>query len=437
VGVGMFTPPGGSPQARIGAWVISLGNAVANGDTLVFEDLGCVAQAAAGAKFFSSMRLLGSVEGRRLDAYRKSAGMTPLEMHQALACLESTGRIEITKRDVDKIESISILSADAEEVYSFANTYFENVFATDCAHVAIGILDATMRLPMLRSDVIQHVTIALGYDDSVVTLALKHLEVLGAIQVSANTEGGEVVIYNPLLFSNTNQDALEALARLGGTERDRVLQIVDHVKHYPGVPLPAAQRGQAYDVLKQCGIIDASRYSPHAGQSAYEFPTLSTAWSRVVFSDNTEASEDLIHDAKALLASIRYGEYYASIGKGRIRDAFVLLRALVRRGSVGPASSIGTDYPVIASMGIVNIVENPALPGRYSMELVKVDVAQPVLDMIGGDHSEDANEQPDLTMEGGFTFQPPEAARVEELKESIAELRDYIIFEQLVRGRRT
>ena len=102
-------------------------------------------------------------------------------------------------------------------------------------------------------------------------------------------------------------------------------------------------------------------------------------------SAGTDLSQDLVDDSKLLLNSFRYGEYYSSPGRGQIKNPVWIVNALLRDGAIGvqrPATAIGEDYPLALSRGIVNVVESRLHPGRYSMELLKTDVASAVIEVL-------------------------------------------------------
>ena len=92
-------------------------------------------------------------------------------------------------------------------------------------------------------------------------------------------------------------------------------------------------------------------------------------------------STDVAHERKLFVAHVLYGHRYASWGHGRIRDPLVLVRALIERGAVGPATSISHEYPLLESKGIVRVERGS--DGRGMLKLIKKDVARDSLDLLG------------------------------------------------------
>ena len=421
-----------SLETRLGAWIMSLGNAVVLGDATIKDDFDTVSIASRAGRFYSAIRSLPSVSSNRLEAYRKESGLTRPELSPVLDSLARHGIIELAQ-DPDGLKDIaSVKASGVPAVYDFAAIFYKEQGQNACADVALGILDVTMAIPTRLDILYQEISTNFSVDTKTITLARRHLEFVGAINVTRETDSGQPIVYNPLQHSADNAEALKRLSSLTGPDRDQVLEIMQYVRERPGVPIPAHLRGSAYIVLKNTGIIEASVYSPRLGDAPHEFPTLREAWGKITYADASETSDDLVHDAKALLASIRYGEHFALTSGGRIKSPYALLNKLLRDGSVGPATNIGTDYPLIARRGIINIVEHPSITGRYSMELVKQDVVDPVLQLFRNELGKDTETAyDDALADTIYSFKSPEENRKQSISEDIVFLRDAIIFEQL------
>lgn len=61
-------------------------------------------------------------------------------------------------------------------------------------------------------------------------------------------------------------------------------------------------------------------------------------------------------------------------------DPVVLVRALVNRGQVGPATNIGTDYHLLEAQGIVTVDGPPG--GRAFLRMVKPEIVKDGLDWL-------------------------------------------------------
>jgi hypothetical protein len=109
------------------------------------------------------------------------------------------------------------------------------------------------------------------------------------------------------------------------------------------------------------------------------------------------------------------------------------ITAIAPRWGIGtqrPATAIGEDYPLAWSRGIINVVESRIYPGRYSMELLKRDVAAAVRDVIT---TKKILPEPDVptpeAIERAGKFVSPGAVRVEkELPPSLKHYHDELVF---------
>ena len=186
------------------------------------------------------------------------------------------------------------------------------------------------------------------------------------------------------------------------------------VKTNPGVPLPSGTDADVLRVLIDVGLIDYSSIRVRGSSKIREFPTIPHVWG--IFSatgGDADFDADLVDDAKLFLNSVRYGEFYATPGHGRISDPAILIDRLITRGEVGPATNIGSDYPLPLSRGIVSIVESRIKPGRFHMQLRKEDVAKSVLSILQQGTILGTGGESDETVFGTTgQYQSPETVRV-------------------------
>jgi hypothetical protein len=105
-----------------------------------------------------------------------------------------------------------------------------------------------------------------------------------------------------------------------------------------------------------------------------------------VFSPLLETEDDklftteALHQRKQFVAHVLFGHEKAKAAGGRIVDPVVLVRALVSRGRVGPASNIGTDYHLLEAQGIVSVDGPPG--GRAFLRMVKPEIVKGGLDWL-------------------------------------------------------
>ena len=92
--------------------------------------------------------------------------------------------------------------------------------------------------------------------------------------------------------------------------------------------------------------------------------------------------EDPIDDAKALLASLTYGQTRSGPARGRIDLPVKLLQALVDGREVGSGGvrAIGEDYQELEKRQVVKVTEKS--PDRYTFHLLKKDVGELALTIV-------------------------------------------------------
>lgn len=427
------------PSLRTGAWIISLAKLVvsAQADLLVRVEFESVSLAGRSAMLLSALRSLTSVTANRLQAFRRSYELTVVEFNFIVDAMSQLAIADYYAGTSGDALALSVRPQSREDIYAFATYIFTQLQPSLTARIALAILDITTQLPAKKSDLLEACSTSFDSNEYIVENALKHLIVLGAVQETEETIDGEPLIHNPLFFQFRDQDTARILSALNSSDRDVALQIVDHVRRKPGIPVPLTLRGNIYGVLKQAGIIDVSAFTPRATEQPHDFPTLPYAWGKVVLHDDSEASADLVDDAKAFLSSIRYAEIFATFSGGRIWSPTLLLSALLSKGYVGPASNIGTDYPLIARRGIIDIVEDPRLPNRFIMELRKPEIVEPVLEILRDASATGEDGEGDAAaLEVLNVYSPPEEGRRLELKRELREAHEAIIHESIRLRRR-
>lgn len=118
-------------------------------------------------------------------------------------------------------------------------------------------------------------------------------------------------------------------------------------------------------------------------QAATVKSSVGTAGSQTyVFSPILESEDDklqtteVLHHRKLFVAHILYGHEKATLDRGRIYDPTVLVRSLLRKGTVGPASNIASDYHLLEANGIVSVRSADEAPGRAYLDLVKREIVE-------------------------------------------------------------
>jgi hypothetical protein len=141
-------------------------------------------------------------------------------------------------------------------------------------------------------------------------------------------------------------------------------------------------------VVTSEGIERAFLFSPHMGRNTF----------------GAASGVDPSGHIRQLIGSMVYARNFASF---RLFSPMAFLRKLIREGEAGDASSIGSDYPMLETAGIVRV--EPA--ARYhKLVLLQSDVAEAALTFLNDDE-----HVGDAAFTGGVRAQrlyiPPERTR--------------------------
>jgi hypothetical protein len=419
---------------RQGALIVTVNKILSkyNTDHPAMDPLEAIINAGRFAELLSSTRALGTIDGSKFDAYRKLSKLRPLVTRELLKIAEELGHIEIQWSDDSPKNIISFKTVDnkADIVFSAANDIFNHTNPSNEALVILLLIEQTLMIPWPIDKIKSN--LAKRFSEKYIDDAIKIAIELKLISITDETEEGEQLLFNPLSFENDASESYKVIEGLPENKKEEAIKILDYVQKNPGVPFPKGFDKQVIDLLINLGIIDYSKITTASKNHRY-FPTTPYVWGTLQDLAGTPISNDLIDDAKLLLNSFRYGQFFSPSSKGRIKDPAWIVNALLREGTIGvvrPATAIGTDYPLPLSRGIVNIVESRMYPGRYSMELMKIDVAEAVRDVLVYKALPPSFKQPsDEDLQRVGQFSSPATVRVEtELPENLQKMHEELIF---------
>jgi len=217
-----------------------------------------------------------------------------------------------------------------------------------------------------------------GFDDKTANHGYRLARSIGVNQRIRASELKENVVFNPYVWGTEQITIAKFLKSLPTSERDVMLGICEQASDRPGLALPSlAGNPRAVNSARKVGLLQAATVkSTGSGGSAQTYvfsPLLETE-------DDKLLTTEALHQRKQFVAHILFGHEKARAGGGRIMDPVVLVRALVDRGQVGPASNIGTDYHLLEAQGIVTVDGPPG--GRAFLRMVKPDIIRDGLDWL-------------------------------------------------------
>src|SRR5215207_7838489 len=192
----------------------------------------------------------------------------------------------------------------------------------------------------------------------------------------------DVVCYSDRIWRSVGPKIAQPLAGFLPEDRMVLGMIVQSVKDHQGYPEPLMRKWaeehnakRMMDFAISIGLVTRTGIRSHDGSK--HFLTTPHFYAEV----EDEFGEDVCDRVKLFLNSIRNGQYFSGPFRGQIRDPAALLRALLNKTSVGPATAIGQDYIMAEKAGIVK-VERAGSQGLYKMVLVQGDVVQKTLEVV-------------------------------------------------------
>jgi hypothetical protein len=379
------------PDVERGAWIIAAYKVIAdyNSDDPAFDAFEALIKAARAGELFSAIRSLGTVPADKFEKFRKLSRLKPAPAREILREGEKLGAVEITwSKDSTRVaDSVRFKNGTKEGVLEAVGQLFPRLQPSATELAVLDLLSGTLLLPRAVDDLKSELT-AKGYKEDQFDVAASFVTELGLLGKTVETDSGSVLFFNPHAFESNATDAFKVLNALQPAERQAAVDALAFIKDNPGVPLPKGTDKKVVQTLIKVGIVDYSKITTMTTSAAAYFTTAPHIWNVFDGTAGSPVSADLIDDAKLFLNSLRYGQFFSTPDRGKIIEPWWIVNALVRDGAIAvekPVRAIGQDYPLALSRGIINVVESPRHPGRFSMELVKTDVAEAVRDVLRQD----------------------------------------------------
>ena len=246
-----------------------------------------------------------------------------------------------------------------------------------------------------------------GFTEQEAEDALRLARAVGLNLDAPSDELNELVVFSPYVWGTKQLSLATFLGNLPPNEREALLGMSEQVLSTPGLHLSKLNANPAIIRSAQnVGLIQAATVQSATGASStYVFSPL------LEVEDNTCTTTEAFHLRKLFVAHILFGRDSAAMGGGRIDDPAVLVNALLRKGMVGPATNIGTDYHLLEAAGVVAVEPNDQ--GRAFLRLVKPEIAESALTWIR--RITDTSGTADLTRgQRPATFITPEDGRTKE-----------------------
>jgi len=332
-------------------------------------------------------------------------GIDKSARRDGLKVLEGTGRIELVSDG-----SIAVLGATTQAVLEATVEVFEVQQPTKDEQAIIDLSELVSAKPMKRGDAEEFIsdTYKLSKGD---TTSLVNLSKMTAL---IDEEGPRD---NSILFnSHTFRD---------GKYAEKAYRVMEQLRPDEGSRLTEVQ-----EILSLRGAMYEAEVVRVLGPELYKRLVSVGLFDRMEVSNSTESvgyitspndfqkygrpfEEDPIDDAKALVASLTYGQTRSNAIRGQITMPEALLSALVRgeelAARAGGVRAIGEDYRELEARQVVETIERR--PGRFTMKLLKKDVGELALTIVRGG----AAAQEAVLMDGSpaRAFKGPHESRTE------------------------
>jgi hypothetical protein len=318
-----------------------------------------------------------------------------------LGVLKSAGRIDIAKNG-----AISVLGATTTAVLETTTDIFGEAGPSNDEEAVLELSEKVAEKPLGRAEATEFVS-DLYKLPTPQAASLIDLCKSTAI-IDEETDRDRTILFN----SNTFRDgqyakkALLVLEALTADDRQQLAEVQDKL-HRNGALYDADVKkmlgADLYRRLISVGFFDRMEVSNTTEAVGYiASPNDFQKYGRPF-------EDDPIDDAKALLASLTYGQTRSSYIRGNITMPDALLRALIGGREIGKngVRAIGEDYRELEARQVVKVT--PRGSDRYTMKLLKKDVGELALTIVRGGAA--AQEAILLDGSAATAFKGPHAVR--------------------------
>ena len=331
-----------------------------------------------------------------------------------LRLLSSAGRI-----DIGTSGDISVLGATTQAVLEATADTFDELGPTAEEQAILDLSERVSEKPIARVE-------AEGFISD--THRLTSVQVKSLVDLSKSTalidqegQNDRCILFNSHTFRDGKyaQKAHTVLGSLSAGDQERLLEVQEQLRLSGALYDADVERLLGKDLYRRLvsvGLFDRMEVSNSSEAVGY----ISSPNDFQKFGRPFE--EDPIDDAKALIASLTYGQTRSGLVRGQITMPDALIRKLIRGEEVGKrgVKAIGEDYKELEVRQVVKVTKRNA--DRYTMKLLKRDVGELALTIVRGG----AAAQEAVLMDGSAatTFKGPHQVRTEvREKNSIADRR--------------
>ncbi len=344
-----------------------------------------------------------SVDKMTIAQSCKLVGIDRPTREAGLRILQQSGRVDVARNG-----SISVLGATSKAVLEATTEIFDDLEPSSEEEAVLDLSEKVSEKPLARAEATVFVAdthkIPEAQTETLVDLC-KNTALIDEV-----SDRGRTILFS----SHTFRD---------GQYASKALQVLDALKADE-----ASRLREVQDKLRMNGALYDADVETMLGADLYRRLISVGFFDRMEVSNNTETvgyiaspndfqkygrpfEEDPIDDAKALIASLTYGQTRSNYYRGNITMPAALLHALISGREIGKNGirAIGEDYKELEARQVVKVTQTGH--NRYTMRLLKKDVGELALTIIrGGTAAQEA-----VLMDGSAatSFKGPHSVRTE------------------------
>ena len=355
-----------------------------------------------------------TISKQTVDRACQLNGIDKPSRQMGLQVLKDAGHIDVSTDGM-----VAVLGATTQAVLEATVDIFQDQQPTADEEAILDLSEHVSAKPVKRAEAEEYISdiykLRKGEATSLVDLSKT------TALIDEEGERGHGILFNSHTFRDGKyaEKAHRVLEQLKPDERARLSEVQEMLTRHGAMYDADVERilgAELYKRLVSVGVFDRMEISNSTESVGYiASPNDFQKYGRPF-------EEDPIDDAKALIASLTYGQTRSDYMRGQITMPDALIRKLVRGEEVGKngVRAIGEDYHELEARQVIEVTEKR--PGRYTMRLLKKDVGELALTIIRGG----AVAQEAILMDGSPAreFKGPHDARNEvRLKNDIADRR--------------
>lgn len=291
-----------------------------------------------------------------------------------LPSLEDHGCVNLYRDSAGNITKIEENITSENDILKVVTEIWEERNPTAEEQVSLEVLDYCSKLPRVKSELHGYIADSGFGNKGDVGIALS--QDFNLIQVYDNVPGIEECIYHSPLFLRDNIIKIaNTIKKLPDIEREKLEKLLNGTKIIEANPLSKIRIDKGrLDVYNKVGLIDITEIQTIGGRKEC-FLFTPSMWGPL----GTVLTKDEQEHVRALLSCIRFGQICPTSVDGcsyKIKYPERYIEALEKRGKIGPATAIGSDYTILEREGIVKIERSKSKSGQFEMILIKHDIAE-------------------------------------------------------------